>query len=721
MHVAGEGVIDKLGRLWYTARIVRPMSDCVLTDRDARRRTIARAEQELPDLLGRLRWVVPGLMSVLGVIYVIIENYFLVAPTSTQVTLTHVVREAAVIGTIGPALGWGLLTYAARIARSRHQAELELSRRAMQLEIGSQVARQMTSILDIDRLLKLVAKSIRRSFGYDHVQIFLVDEKQKLAILREVSGPAAAAIEEAGVRLRIGEEGIVGHVAYTGQPVLSNDVEQEDRYLLLDFVPDTRSELALPLQVGDRILGVLDLQSNAAGAFDEQDVQALQLLGDQIAIAIENARLFQETDQRFQAMSALHETSLDIVAQLDSRRVLRAILRRAAELLSAQGASLAVYDAGSNLVQVRAIYNLPHEFEGITLSPGEGIAGTVIETGEPLIVNDYWRWERRSQAFTDSPYDAGIGVPVRWRDHVTGCLTALDRPETRLFTDEDIWLLSLFADLASIAIKNAELYGTVTDLTQTLEQRVAQRTGELAAAQSELAEKAYQLRELLAATVRVQEEERTRIARDLHDGSNQLITGTLYEIQAAEQSLLNRKAATTVEKLKTAKQLLRSLEAENRRIIGGLRPPVLDDRGLLPALKAYASSIDHRYGISCSVDISGQPVRLSSEPEIAVYRIVQESLNNVVAHADADNVEIHVDYEDSRLRVTIQDDGIGFDATDVMASASGKMGLIGMRERAQSIGGRIEVQSTPGHGSRIVFDVPVAPRDAALASESHRL
>lgn len=714
-------MIDKLGRLWYTARIVRPMSDCVLTDRDARRRTIARAEQELPDLLGRLRWVVPGLMSVLGVIYVIIENYFLVAPTSTQVTLTHVVREAAVIGTIGPALGWGLLTYAARIARSRHQAELELSRRAMQLEIGSQVARQMTSILDIDRLLKLVAKSIRRSFGYDHVQIFLVDEKQKLAILREVSGPAAAAIEEAGVRLRIGEEGIVGHVAYTGQPVLSNDVEQEDRYLLLDFVPDTRSELALPLQVGDRILGVLDLQSNAAGAFDEQDVQALQLLGDQIAIAIENARLFQETDQRFQAMSALHETSLDIVAQLDSRRVLRAILRRAAELLSAQGASLAVYDAGSNLVQVRAIYNLPHEFEGITLSPGEGIAGTVIETGEPLIVNDYWRWERRSQAFTDSPYDAGIGVPVRWRDHVTGCLTALDRPETRLFTDEDIWLLSLFADLASIAIKNAELYGTVTDLTQTLEQRVAQRTGELAAAQSELAEKAYQLRELLAATVRVQEEERTRIARDLHDGSNQLITGTLYEIQAAEQSLLNRKAATTVEKLKTAKQLLRSLEAENRRIIGGLRPPVLDDRGLLPALKAYASSIDHRYGISCSVDISGQPVRLSSEPEIAVYRIVQESLNNVVAHADADNVEIHVDYEDSRLRVTIQDDGIGFDATDVMASASGKMGLIGMRERAQSIGGRIEVQSTPGHGSRIVFDVPVAPRDAALASESHRL
>jgi signal transduction histidine kinase len=693
----------------------------VLTNRNARRRTIERAEQQLPDLLGKLRWVVPGLMSALGVGYSIIENYLLVAPAPTHPALNHVVREAAVIGTVGPAVGWVLLTYAARIARSRHQAELELSRRAMQLEIGGQVARETTSVLDIDRLLKLVVRLIRRNFGYDHVQIFLVDKEHNVAALREVSGPAAAAIEAADLRLRIGEEGIVGHVAESGEPVLSNNVEQEDRYLLLDLVPDTRSELALPLQVADRVLGVLDLQSNSPGAFDEQDVQALQLLGDQIAIAIENARLFQETHQRFQAMTALHETSLDIVSQLDSRQVLEAILRRAVELIHAQAASLAVCDAESNLIRVRATHNLPSAYAGITLYPGEGVAGTVVQTGKPVIVNDYWGWEGHSEAFMRDPYSAVIGVPLRWHDEIIGCLTALDRPEMRPFSDEDVWLLSLFADLASIAIKNAELYGTVTDLTQTLEQRVAQRTRELAAAQSELAEKAEQLRELLAVTVRVQEEERTRIARDLHDGSNQLITGTLYQIQAAEQSLLNRKATTTVEKLKTAKQLLRSLEAENRRIIGGLRPPVLDDRGLIPALKAYASSIEQRYGISCSVDVSGQPVRLSSEPEIAVYRIVQECLNNVVAHANAENVRIQIVYEDNRLQVTIQDDGVGFDTTDVMASASGKMGLIGMRERAQSIGGQIEVKSAPGQGSRVVFNVPMVPRNAALTSESQRL
>lgn len=739
------------------------------THRDARRRTIGTAEQrrpepvegQLPDLLSKLRWVVPGLMSALGVSYVIIENFLLVVPASSHPTLNHIAREAAVIGTVGPTVGWLLLTYAARIARSRHQAELELSRRARQLELGSQVARQMTSVRlgyehDIDRLLELVARSIRHTFGYGHVQIFLVDEKTQLAVLREVSGPNAAAIQAAGLCLRVGDEGIVGHVAYSGQAVLSNDVEHEERYLLLDLVPDTRSELALPLQVDKRVLGVLDLQSNLPGAFDQQDVQALQLLGDQVAIAIDNARLFQETQKRFDAMSALHQTSLDIVSQLDSRGVLQAILRRAVELLNAQAASLAVHDTESNVVQVRATYNLPADFDGITLAPGEGIAGAVIAAGEPLIVDDYWQWENRSQAFSGSPYSAGIGVPLRWGGQVTGCLTALNRPDARLFDAEDVWLLSLFADLASIAIKNAELYGTVTELTQNLEQRVAQRTGELAAAQSELAEKADRLRELLAATVRVQEEERTRIARELHDGSNQLITGTLYEIQAAEQSLRNRKAATTVRKLTTAKQLLRSLEAENRRIIRGLRPLMLDDRGLIAALKAYAGSIEQRYGITCSVDVSGQPVRLTSEPEIVVYRIVQESLNNVVAHAKAENVGVALDYgERDRLRVTIQDDGIGFDATKIgsrgapragdaaatspssspggprtglsgqassgtesTTTASGKMGLISMRERAQTIGGHIEVQSAPSQGTKIVLEVPTGASDPTPPSDS---
>ncbi|MFQ5855327.1 MAG: GAF domain-containing protein, partial [Anaerolineae bacterium] len=606
----------------------------------------------------------------------------------------------------------GAIGHQIAVALENARLYAETEQRALQLESASQVGRQMTDILDIDQLLTQVVDLIRVSFGYYHVHIFLVDEARNEVELREASGPAATAIMECGLRLGIGREGIVGQVAATGRPLMCNDVGQEPCYYAHELVPETRSELAVPVQVGDRIVGVLDVQSDRCDAFDNTDVKTLQILGDQMAIALENARLFQETHQRFQAMTALHETSLDIISRLDGRQVLEAILQRAAGLLDAQGGSLAIYEAGSNQLRVIATYNMPSKYHGATLSLGEGVAGKVVETGDPLIINDYIHWEEHSETFADSPYDAVIGVPLHWQGQITGCLVVLDRGERRPFVEEDIWLLSAFADLTSIAITNAELYAEVKGLSEELEQRVAERTAQLAAAQAELAEKAEQLQELLIATVYVQEEERTRIARDLHDGSNQLITGTLYEIQAAQQSILGQRGEVALEKLETAKGLLRKIEAENRRIISDLRLPILEARGLVPALKWYAETCRKHYRIACSTHVSGQAVRLSPEVETAVYRIVQESLNNVAAHAQAQSAQVRVEFRPTRLRVVVEDDGVGFDSEGVLTAAAGRMGLIGMRERAQSIGGQIEVRSVPGHGTRIVLDVPLPTKPA---------
>jgi two-component system sensor histidine kinase DegS len=253
------------------------------------------------------------------------------------------------------------------------------------------------------------------------------------------------------------------------------------------------------------------------------------------------------------------------------------------------------------------------------------------------------------------------------------------------------------------------LYAQVVQLSQHLEQKVEQRTNELVVAREELARKAEQLQRLLADLVRVQEEERARIALDLHDGSNQLITGALFEIQAAQQCMLSQQTGDAFKTLETAKKLLRQIEAENRRIISGLHPPILDAQGLTSTLKWHAANCEKLYGIACSVQISGQPGRLSPETEIAVYRIVQESLNNVRIHAQAQNVGIQIDFRPTRLHVVVEDDGVGFATEKVLATATSHMGLIGMRERVQSMDGHIEVHSVLGCGTRIVLDVPCRP------------
>jgi signal transduction histidine kinase len=664
---------------------------------------MATTDRQLPSFLSRLRWIIPTLMAALGLGYTLIEQ---LQVSHASFNLVYTLSKILVIGIVGPSLAYWLLALATNIARSQQVVEEALARRALQLEIASQVGQKVTAILKMDALLSQVVRLIREKFGYYHVDLLLVEAHSNEIVLRASSGQASESLKAERLRLKIGGQSITGRVAQTGRPALYNDVAQEPHYYPHELLPQTRSELAVPLKIGDVVVGVLDVQSEQCNAFGKDDETALRIVGDQVAIAIENANLFRETQRQFEAMRALHDISLDITAQLESTQVLAAILKHATHLLNAQGSALSIYDPAQDILRNLAIHNLPAEFGGSSLQVGEGLAGQVVATGKPLIVDDYPNWARRSPQFQNGPFDAAVGVPLRWQGHVIGALLVLDQRNRRPFTEHDVQFLCLFADLASIALKNAELYAQVVQFNQQLEQKVEQRTNELVRAQKVIALKAEQLRQLLAATVHIQEEERTRIAQDLHDGSNQLITGTLYEIQAAQQSILGQRAEVALKKLETAKEILRMVDAENRHIISGLRPPILDAQGLVPALKWHVDTYQRHVGIACSVRVCGRPIRLSPNVEIAVYRIVQESLNNVAAHAQARSVKIQVDFRPVELQVVVEDDGIGFDYERILATAPGRMGLIGMRERGQSIGGKIKVRSEPGRGTRIVLDVP---------------
>jgi GAF domain-containing protein len=171
----------------------------------------------------------------------------------------------------------------------------QVRRRAAQLESLAQVAHSVASVRDLRQLLPQIAAAISENFGFYHVGVFLQDEANEYAVLSATNSEGGKKMLERKHRLRVGQEGIVGHVTSTGEPRIAMDVGTDAVFFDNPELPDTHSEMALPLKSENRIVGALDVQSTERGAFTNEDVQMLSLLADQVSLAIENARLFDET------------------------------------------------------------------------------------------------------------------------------------------------------------------------------------------------------------------------------------------------------------------------------------------------------------------------------------------------------------------------------------------------------------------------------------------
>ena len=188
----------------------------------------------------------------------------------------------------------------------------ELERRATQIATGAEVARVATAVLDPDQLVTQVVELIRERFDYYYVGLFLVDESNRYAALNQGTGEAGRVMKERGHRLEVGGASMVGWVCANKQARIALDVGQDAVHFANPLLPNTHSEMALPLRIGDRVIGALDAQSTLVSAFDENDIAALQGMTDQIATALENARLFQQTQR---TMKELDEASRLMVRQ----------------------------------------------------------------------------------------------------------------------------------------------------------------------------------------------------------------------------------------------------------------------------------------------------------------------------------------------------------------------------------------------------------------------
>ncbi|HSB90293.1 MAG TPA: GAF domain-containing protein [Anaerolineales bacterium] len=340
--------------------------------------------------------------------------------------------------------------------------------RTRQIRTAAEVARDAAVIRSVDDLLGTTVNLISARFGHYHAGIFLIDEAGENAVLRAASSPGGKTMLERGHKLAVGKVGIVGYVTGTGKPRIALDVGADAVHFANPDLPKTRSEIALPLRVGDRIIGALDVQSTEANAFDENDAVVLQTMADQVAIALENARLL----QYYTRQSSTRRSVIDLYSQLAERESYDAILRGVTdEVCKSFGyayAALALAEGGD--IVVRALTD-PSGQSRLSMGQNVGMSAEAIgkATHQTTPVVD-------RQTDTE-PANLSLGVALLSHGRIIGSL-AVGRVDLGEPTDQDVDILQQLAGPLAATIENARLAEETQQSLQQLDSLYRQQTGQ---------------------------------------------------------------------------------------------------------------------------------------------------------------------------------------------------------------------------------------------------
>ena len=208
-----------------------------------------------------------------------------------------------------------------------------------------------------------------------------------------------------------------------------------------------------------------------------------------------------------------------------------------------------------------------------------------------------------------------------------------------------------------------------------------------------------------AQVIRSQEEERRRVARDIHDGPAQAIANIVFRAEVCER-LIDSDPARAKAELKALREHIRNTLAEIRKIIFDLRPMALDELGLAPTIRGVLDVFREQYGLVAEIAVIGKERRLEPHIEIGVFRVVQEALNNIIKHAQASSIRVRIEFAAAGVTVLVEDDGKDFEMTEAELP-SGHYGIMGMRERMQLLNGKLTIKSAPRRGTRVTVSVPL--------------
>jgi signal transduction histidine kinase len=541
-----------------------------------------------------------------------------------------------------------------------------------------EVGRSLLSELDLDIVLDRVLETARELTGARYAALGILDERR-----RELAQFLTRGVAEETHRA-IGDlprgRGILGLLIEDPRPLRLVDLGEHPRsYGFPPGHPPMRGFLGVPILIRGEAWGNLYLTEKAGGEFDRDDEDAVVVLADWAAIAIENARLYRTVDARraeleravrgFEATATIAravggETDLDRVLELIVKRGRALVEARDVVILLSEGEDLRVAAGAGSLAVPK----------GVRVRAGDTPIASLLSQPRAQRVDDpERRIGVRLSTLGVPDAEAALVVPLVYRGAVLGALMAFDRLTGDVrFTRDDEQLLEAFAASAATAVATAK----------TVE--------------------ADRLRKSIEAA----EAERRRWARELHDETLQALGGLKVLLSSAarveDAEAMRPAIAQAIEHVTTEIANLRALITE-------LRPAALDQLGLLPALTSLLQRTVAMTDLEVESDLSlaDEDARLPDEIETTVYRLVQEALTNVGKHADARRVTVRIHEDAGRLDVLVSDDGRGLRGG---SAGGGGFGLVGMRERVELAGGELTVADAAPGGTVVRAQIPLPSR-----------
>ena len=345
---------------------------------------------------------------------------------------------------------------------------LDESRRiALHFETAAEIARDISSSLDLDELLKKATDLIRSRFEFDHAAVFLKDASGEFAVIREATGEAGAQMKRAGYKLGIGSKSIVGYVAGNGELLVVNDTARDATYYANPLLQDTRSEVAIPLKIGDRIVGVLDVQSKKAYGFSGDNLRILQILADQLAIAVVNSELFAETQEHLAQHRLLHHITTTAASGTTLDEALQSAVNGLQVTLGGDRVAILLADREKRVLQVRAVVGFADDVFDLRINVGSGITGWAAAHRRSLRVNNVQEDPRYIAGSVNTRSE--MAVPLIYRSELLGVLN-VESELLSAYTETDEELLGTLGGSLAAIIANARLLEQIR--TQAERERV---------------------------------------------------------------------------------------------------------------------------------------------------------------------------------------------------------------------------------------------------------
>ena len=403
----------------------------------------------------------------------------------------------------------------------------------------------------------------------------------------------------------------------------------------------------------------------------------LVVAGSRSEIEQSNRQLLRRNEE----LSVLNSVAATVSRSLDLDQILDGALEKVLDGVKIKAGWVFLGEEGQERLTLAASQGLSGAFlqEEAEKDLGDCICCEVMASGEARIMDDMLTCPRLTrQILQEEGLQCHASIPLKAKNKVLGIMNVACPKDQRIGVD-DLKLLTAIGHQVGIAVENAHLY-------EEVRQKEALR------------------RRLLDELIRVQEEERKRVARELHDRVGQSLTALIMAVGSVEE-IIPPEADHVRRHLAEIRTMMAAVVEETRRLMLDLRPALLDDLGLIPAIRSYAEAHLGPAGVQLEVEVAGIKRKLPPSVDIALFRVVQEAVTNVVKHARASKAAIRLHFNKSLVSATVEDDGKGFDCKDPNLNLR-TFGLLGMQERAALLGGTLRIDSRPDRGTRVALQIP---------------